>query len=354
MNPKFILSADDYGPIDFINRGVRYAVKNGLINSVQVLANGDRVHLREAMQALNESVPDGQSVDVGLHLTLTSGKPLFKAAGNSIDSTWGKMLKKGSFKKFSKFYFGYRDKFNAIDGEFKAQLEQLQDAMNLGATNKLKLTTLSHHHGIFAIDDVLFSEYYAAFGKANKLAIRNPKALPASSNNSFFGFVVPLLNLTDRKTDRKEMERMNDAFGRNEFAGKADLSLKTANYTEVSFYGSLGSLANINVMHEKRINKRVETFKEIIDRATKYTPKPDLEPKDKIVEVVFHIGDHQQGQGGFKQAVKNYKGVDHKYFEDRQHELHALERIGDAHKDIFGKQLVSWEACEEVTFKKLS
>ena len=270
-----------------------------------------------------------------------------------MDQSWGKMLRKGAFKKFSKFYFGYRDKFDVINGEFNAQLDQLKDAMSFGKQDKLKLTTLSHHHGIFAIDDVLFGDYYAAFGRAHNLAIRNPKALPTSSNESFFGIVVPLFNLTDRKEDRKEMERMNNAFGQDRFAGKKDLTLKTPDYTEVAFYGSLGSLALVNVLHEKRIARRVETFGEIVERAKAYKTYAGTEPTDKIVEIVCHVGDNQQGQGGFKQGVKHYSGVDHKYFEDRQHELHALEQIADKYKDIFANQLTTWEACKEITYKKL-
>lgn len=353
MKPSFIFTADDFGPIDFINRGICYAVNRGLVNSVHVLANGDKVQLRESLHQLNESVSEGSKVDIGLHLTLTSGKPVYKESGKSINGTWGKMLKKGSFKKYSQFYFGYDRKLDVIEGEFNAQFERLQDALAGIPNSHLQFTSMSHHHGIFAIDDVLFGDYYSALGHKNKLAIRNPKALPASSNNSFFGLVVPLFNLTDRKEDRKEMEVMNDAFGKNRFAGKKALKLTTPHYTDVSFYGSLGSLAIVESFKRKRIEKRIKAFNEILERATKYAPVPDSEPQNKVVEVVFHLGDHTQNKRGFKQAVKHYNGISPKYFEDRQHELFALEEVHEAKAAELKEALVSWTNCGEVQFKKL-
>ena len=44
MQPKFILTADDYGPVEFINVGIRKLVREGKINSVQVFSNwGDHL-----------------------------------------------------------------------------------------------------------------------------------------------------------------------------------------------------------------------------------------------------------------------------------------------------------------------
>lgn len=351
MQPKFIFTADDYGPVDFINRGICHAVKNGFINSVHVLSNIGKGQLKDALHQLNEHVPDGKTLDLGLHLTLTSGGPLHRDHGQNWEDTWGKMLKGSSFKPFTQFYFGFREKITLIHNEFTAQHHQLNEALQTVKNSRLKLTAISHHHGIFAIDDVLFWTYAHEFRDSTKLALRSPKALPANANNSFFGKVVPLLNFTDRKEDRIEMERMNEAFGKNQFRGPKDLWIKTPSYTEVGFYSSLGSVATIDALHKKRIAKKAEAFNEMIERAGTYALKAGHDPDKKVVEYVFHLGDHTQGRRGFKQHVKHYCGINHNYFEDRQHELHALQASFAKHASLLKTNLVSWDECGEVLFK---
>ncbi|HEY9663639.1 MAG TPA: ChbG/HpnK family deacetylase, partial [Allocoleopsis sp.] len=77
MEPQFIFNADDFGPVDFINEGVYYAVNLGVVNSVQVIVNGDTEQsLKGKLKKLESYVPAGRTVDVGVHFTLTSGAPL--------------------------------------------------------------------------------------------------------------------------------------------------------------------------------------------------------------------------------------------------------------------------------------
>ncbi|MFT5822129.1 MAG: hypothetical protein ACI8ZM_003385 [Crocinitomix sp.] len=63
MKTKFILSADDYGPIQYINRGVRKAVEHGVINSVQVIINYKESTLYNDLKLLNPVVPKGGKMD---------------------------------------------------------------------------------------------------------------------------------------------------------------------------------------------------------------------------------------------------------------------------------------------------
>ena len=168
MEPKFILTADDYGPIHFINRRIRHAVSNGLVNSVHVLSNIGKAQLKDALQQLNDHVPQGKTLDIGLHLTLTSGGPLFRQTGKDWKGTWGKMMKGSAFKPFGKFYFGYQNYLLEIMNEFEAQLNQLKVALSEITNSRLQLTSVSHHHGIFAIDDVLFQKYAQEFSNGAK------------------------------------------------------------------------------------------------------------------------------------------------------------------------------------------
>ena len=128
---------------------------------------------------------------------------------------------------------------------------------------------------------------------------------------------MPLFNTTDRREDRYEMEHMQAAFVQNQFFSTSDLKIKSPSYIDVSHYGSLGSLSRLNFFAEKRTEKRVAAFDEMIDRAKKYTLVTKSDPNEKIVEFVFHLGDHTQKPRGFNQEVKHYSGVNPKYFEDR-------------------------------------
>lgn len=78
MSAKFIFTADDYGPVHFINHGVIEQVKNGTINSVHVLSNFDEGKLKRSIRDLWHAVPHGKVLDIGAHVTISSGKPIFQ------------------------------------------------------------------------------------------------------------------------------------------------------------------------------------------------------------------------------------------------------------------------------------
>jgi predicted glycoside hydrolase/deacetylase ChbG (UPF0249 family) len=353
METNYIFTADDYGPIDFINRGVCYAVNKGLINSVQIIVNTDLPKLRQAIKNLHDSVPQEAKLDVGIHLTLTSGKPLLKQQNKQGHSAWGKMLKKGQFKDFKKFYFGYDQHLSMIEAEFDAQLNRLKDVLNAIPNCRLELTSVSHHHNIFSLSHSLFSRYVDVAEKHNpKLALRPPKALPVKTNETLFGFVVPFLNLTDNKADRMKMVRMNAALAKNEYAGPKDLVVKSANYIDIDYYSKLGSFLVTKLFEQKRIEAHRESIKEMLKRAEEYQPIKDREPDNKIIEFVFHVGDHKANRRGFKRMVRHYPGISHKYFENRQHELVVLEELFNEQGNELRSKLVSWKDCETINYKK--
>lgn len=352
MKTNFIFTADDYGPIDFINKGVCFAVNQGLINSVQVIVNTDIVQLRKAIGQLNDSVPANSSLDVGIHLTLTSGKPIVKKIDKN-GQYWGKMLKKGHFKDFKKFYFGYEQYFPLIEAEFAAQINRLKEVLAEIPNCNLELTSVSHHHNIFSLSHSLFSRYVAvAENHKPRLTLRPPRALPAKTNKMLFGFVVPFLNLTDDKTDRIRMARMNAALAKLEYAGPTDLNVKSANYIDIEYYSKLGSFLITKLFEKRRLNAHREALNEMIKRAEDYKPAKGIEPQNKIVEFVFHVGDHNVNKKGFKRMVRHYSGINPKYFENRQYELRALEEFFQKDQSNLKDKLVSWKACETITYKR--
>src|SRR4051812_27086814 len=69
---QLIITADDFGVYPSINEGIKSAVLKGKVNSVAVLPNyKDSIkNTKELLEAVQNKV------EIGCHLTITSGKPL--------------------------------------------------------------------------------------------------------------------------------------------------------------------------------------------------------------------------------------------------------------------------------------
>ena len=70
MNKYLIVNADDYAYAEGVSRGIVYGAQAGVITATGILANG--VCLKEQLAMLDCC----ETLDLGVHLTLTSGKPL--------------------------------------------------------------------------------------------------------------------------------------------------------------------------------------------------------------------------------------------------------------------------------------
>ena len=79
VRPVLVVNAEDYGMHHDINRGVRYCVENGLVNSVSIAVNGPAFDEKEAdaLLILKKRFPD---LSIGVHLMLTEGVPLTTSA----------------------------------------------------------------------------------------------------------------------------------------------------------------------------------------------------------------------------------------------------------------------------------
>jgi predicted glycoside hydrolase/deacetylase ChbG (UPF0249 family) len=77
MNARsfLVVNADDYGLHHDINRGIRYCIEKGLVNSVSIAVNGPAIDKEEvaALLKLKKQFPD---LSTGIHLMLTEGIPL--------------------------------------------------------------------------------------------------------------------------------------------------------------------------------------------------------------------------------------------------------------------------------------
>lgn len=365
MSIKIILTADDFGPIEFVNQGVYHHAMQGNIDSTQVLVNMNEADLKASLKKLHSYIPADRTFDLGVHFTITSGAPL--TGGDNDDAKkkcWGKMSrkKKGKllFKDYTKFYFGYEEYLDKIEKEFVAQrdtLFRLVDKVNteLGKV-KLVVTCASSHHNLFTIAPKLFEAYVkVAQGGKKSLAIRSPKALTYATAKLYYNLVLPLRNLSDRKSDRKLMEEMCFNFSNNKYTKEREVVIDSPAYIDIEFYKGLGSLGEGRLTRTK-VEDRKEVFGDMITRAKKYSPNQDIEPATAIVEFVFHLGagDEKTKELSFKQIGKDYPGISVKYFDNRQTEVLGLNDLStDPRYREYITTKVSWDECGKVTYRKI-
>lgn len=353
---KIIINADDFGPIDFINEGIYKHVREGNLDSVQALPNGKESHLLDSFRKLHDSVPAGRKLEVGVHFTLTSGGPIVGADETIKAQRWGKMVEqnagKTQFKAYSKFHFGYAAYLDLIREEFKAQRERIESQVNLvnqeKGTSKLAVTSASSHHNLLTIAEDIFEVYVEA---AKGLRLRSPKMKPNETSNTFYGFVLPLFNMTDNKEQRQKMAAMNKAFAENKYLGPKTIEFPSPAYLDVQFYKNLGSLG-IGKVTKMKVNSRMKQFNEMINEALQYTPNTQVESHKKVVEFVFHLGQRnaEMGNKDYSKLTNDYAGVTHKYFDNREVEVAALEQLCLQQYGSYIKDFVSWQECSLVKY----
>lgn len=117
---KLIVNADDMGYTESISNGIVYGYKNGIISSTTVMC-----HMPYATKVpkLIEGLDD---LGVGVHLTLTCGRPLTNGK-SFVDEN-------GDFLKYKIFYNSYINPQEAYT-EFKAQIERFIQIFNRKPTH---------------------------------------------------------------------------------------------------------------------------------------------------------------------------------------------------------------------------
>jgi predicted glycoside hydrolase/deacetylase ChbG (UPF0249 family) len=348
---KLIINADDFGPIEFINQGVYHHTSAGNLDSTQVLANFDPQILEANLSKLHDAVPENRVLDLGIHYTLTSGSPI-----TGSRSSWGKMLKtrKYEFKDYKRFNFQYDQYLNQIEAEFEAQRDRLLELTDKVNTNKgsfkLQVTSASNHHNILTIAPDIFDVYHRVSTDEN-LKIRSPKASPAGVMNLYYDFVFPLRNFSDAMEQRHMMNKLNDNFAENYFLETIEYDVPSPNYFDIEFYRGIAN-ARIGRITQNKIDSRVAAFHRMVMRAQAYETNPMVEPTDLVVEAVLHLGMNSEATANlsYKEMVEDYPGVTHKYFDNREIELRALDDLSNQY-DLITED-VSWNDCGIVQYRK--
>src|SRR5438093_1108723 len=92
---RLIVNADDFGLSAGVNRGVLEAHETGVVSSVSVLVNAPG--WTDAAQRLRDlSSPSFPELGVGLHLNLTTGRPV-SCGGSLCDARTGQLHPFGTF-----------------------------------------------------------------------------------------------------------------------------------------------------------------------------------------------------------------------------------------------------------------
>lgn len=351
---KYILTADDYGPSEFINQGVRKMVEQGRVNCTQVLANFDKDKLINRLVKLGEvtkKAPNFNQCSVGAHLTLTSGPPLH--GSDNPGATWGPMVKNGQFEDFSNFYFWFVDDDrldfrDTIEQEFQLQIEQLRTAVK--EANKqlgkdlLNFNSVSNHHNIFTTKKELFDIYHKV-AVNNGLSMRSPNAIPAKVARRYLKIGLRLKAHRLRPVDVDDMMTSYRSFLANQYTGEKDISFKTTKYVDIEYYRQLGSVVNGRMNKRGMMADLEDDLYSMIDRAQEHDKK--------TVEFVFHLAtnDVNYDKAMNKKLVEGYRGIEPKYFNNRLMEINVLESLAPG-TIIFSEAVQGdWSKCEIQTFK---
>lgn len=147
---KVIINGDDYGLTLGVSKGIIEAIKDGMMTDTTAMAN---------MPAFEESIKyamDNGIKEMGVHLTLTCGKPLTNSP-SLVDET-GNMSKKI-----------YENGTYDIDEVEKELREQIKKFISTG----MKLNHIDGHHHMFALVPAVFN-IVIKLAKEYKVPMRCP------------------------------------------------------------------------------------------------------------------------------------------------------------------------------------
>jgi len=135
MTLRLIINADDYGRTPDVSRGIRHAHLHGLVTSSTAMMN-----MPPAAQQVKIALKETPNLGLGVHLVLTSGKPLLPAAKiPSLVTPEGRFPKVDDFVSLAKAL-----NLEEVKAEWRAQVEAF-----IAAAGKEPTHLDSHHHSSY-------------------------------------------------------------------------------------------------------------------------------------------------------------------------------------------------------------
>jgi len=151
---RLIVNADDVGADKARNAGIFEAVKNGVVTSVSILANGPAFD--DAISQIK--LTNKNTISYGLHINLSEGKPIssgLKTVKGSDGSFFG--------KSYAIEFFSRKNDF-ALEEDINMEIDaQMKKLINTG----IKVSHLDGHHHIHIFPAVI----NAAIGIAKRYKI---------------------------------------------------------------------------------------------------------------------------------------------------------------------------------------
>jgi len=157
MSKNLIINADDYGITSEVSRGIRLAYTSGVLTSTTVMAIG--LSCEEDLQLLQKECP---AMGVGVHLTLTTFKPISK-----INEVASLINDKGNFYRLNELKTAVQNiSPEELYNEWVLQVDKI---ISFG----LNIDHLDSHHNAAYLSTTTF-EVFKAIAKQFSLPVRLP------------------------------------------------------------------------------------------------------------------------------------------------------------------------------------
>lgn len=346
-NSKIIFTADDFGVDDSIDNGIIRLVRYHIINSVEILANNgengsESIHRAENLLDQTEEI--NPQLELGVHLTITSGKPVSKGDLSPI-------LFDGHFISAKNTNSGAHPE--AVYNELKAQIEVLKSNARIWS----KVTHLTNHHDALWFFPA-YTEAYIRVAKEYNLPIRNPRVLPSWNAYLYYNYMGP------RNASHEDLEQSRRAynFRLNGQFETSNLDYRSSHYLDSSHYSLWRTILDSNPYKpEVFIAKRQEQLRNVFKRVREMHDELGV---PQLVEVLFHVREgslkdskvklpkNKRNQAFDKFDLPHYNGISTTYFDGRSVEWTSLvwENTSGALAKLYADNQIEkgrWSDCIE-------
>ena len=258
--------ADDYGISSFSNTRIEECLKNGVLNKISVLPNGDISDFKERLQ--------GENVKLALHLNLVEGYPLSKREDVSLIVTDKGLFKYSFIGLFFLSLFGNKRLLEKqLYIEIKSQIDFWKNKM--GENTSIMIDSHQHTHMIPLIFRTLMRVIKEENISVEYIRIPAEPILPYIKSPSLYlmyspvGLIKQWLLKFLKFVNRKELKKAN---------------IKSALFMGIMFSGQLT---------EDKINKLLPYYKK----------------QNENIEIAFHPGYLESRESlidGFRQNFKKF------------------------------------------------
>lgn len=293
---KIIFTADDFGVDESINEGITDLAKAAIIHSVEVLPNyginGEK-SIENTLKLLDATAASNPDLELGVHLTITSGKPILETAGLAP------ILCKGHF--ISAKLTNSRVAPKEIYNELKRQVEVLKSNSRIWS----RVTHLTNHHDALWFFPA-YTEMYIQVANEFNLPIRNPRVFPVWNAKMYYKYLGP------RNASKEDKEKSRIAYElreKNQFE-LTNLDFRSTNYLDSSHYSLFRTILDSNpYTPEKFVKHRQEELRKVLHRVQEMHTQQQF---PQVVEALFHVrkGGMKDSKVKLKLKDRKEKGID--------------------------------------------